>query len=76
MKFGQNMDVGDQRVDLEGQGHSSKVMVTKSKKLIFRSNLSLSAIVIMVKGHMDQSQRSPGPRSKVMWVYVSIKVII
>ncbi len=32
MKFDQNMDVNDPNVDLEGQGHRSKVKVTRSKK--------------------------------------------
>ena len=33
MKFGQNMDVSDPKVDLEGQGHRSKVKVIGSKTL-------------------------------------------
>ncbi len=32
MKFGQNMDVDDPKVDTEGQGHGPKVKVTRSKK--------------------------------------------
>ncbi len=31
MKFGQNMDVDDPKVDREGQGHQSKVKVTRSE---------------------------------------------
>ncbi len=38
MKFGQNMDVDDPNVDLKGQGHRSKVKVTRSKKHDFRSH--------------------------------------
>ncbi len=34
MKFGQHMDVNDPKVDLEGQGHRSKVKVTRSKNVI------------------------------------------
>ncbi len=34
MKFGQGMDVDDSKVDLEGQGHRSKVKVTRSKNVI------------------------------------------
>ena len=33
-KFGQDMGVGDPKVDLEGQGHRSKVKVTRSKNVI------------------------------------------
>ncbi len=40
MKFGQNMDVDDPNVDLESQGHRSKVKVTRSKKHDFRSHLT------------------------------------
>ncbi len=32
MKFGQGMDVDDPKVDLKGQGHRSKVKVTRSEK--------------------------------------------
>ena len=32
MKFGQNMDMGDLKVDTDGQGHRSKVKVTRLKK--------------------------------------------
>ncbi len=34
MKFGQNMEVGDPKVDLEGQGHRSKIRVIRSKNVI------------------------------------------
>ena len=33
MEFGQNMDMDDPKVDLEGQGHRSKVKVTRSKNI-------------------------------------------
>ncbi len=36
MKFGQHMDVDDPKDDLEGQGHRSKVKVTRSKKKTFQ----------------------------------------
>ncbi len=34
MKFGQHIDVDDPKVDLDGQGHRSKVKVTRSKNII------------------------------------------
>ena len=34
MKFGHIMDVDEPKVDLEGQGHRSKVKVTRSKNVI------------------------------------------
>ncbi len=34
MKSCENMDVGDPKVDFEGQGHRSKVKVTRSKNVI------------------------------------------
>ncbi len=34
IKFGQNMEVDDPEVDLEGQGHRSNVKVTRSKNMI------------------------------------------
>ena len=34
MKFGQGMDVDDPNVDVEGQGHRSKVKVTRWKNII------------------------------------------
>ncbi len=33
MKFGHDMDWNDCKVDLEGQGHRSKVKVTRSKNV-------------------------------------------
>ncbi len=32
-KFGQDMDVGDPKVDPDGQGHRSKVKVTRSQNV-------------------------------------------
>ncbi len=65
MKFGQNMDVNSSKVDVEGQGHRSKVKVTRSKKGYFRSNLPVLQVIFEVKGHMGQCQKSYGSRSKV-----------
>ena len=38
-KFGQGMDVDDSKVDLEGQGHRSKVKVARLKKSHFRYHI-------------------------------------
>ena len=65
MKFGQNMDVDDPNVDLKGQGHRSKVKVSRSKKHDFRSHSTTLQALFEVKGHMGQGQRSHGSRSKV-----------
>ncbi len=58
MKFGQNMDMDDSNVDLEGQGHRSNAKVTRSKKHDFRSHLRSRVTWVKVKGHMGQGQRS------------------
>ena len=42
LRFGQNIDVDDPKVDLEGQGHRSKVKVIRSKNRYFKSNLTIS----------------------------------
>ena len=34
MKFGQNIDMDDPKVDPEGQGHRSEVKVTKPRNII------------------------------------------
>ena len=34
IKFGQNIDMDDPRIDLAGQGHRSKVKVARSKNII------------------------------------------
>ncbi len=65
MEFGQNMDVDDPNVDLEGQGHRSKVKITRSKKHDLRSHSTTLQALFEVKGHMGQGQRSHGSRSKV-----------
>ena len=58
MKFGQDMHVDDPKDDLEGQGHRSKVRVTRSKNVIFRSHLTALQIMFEVKGHIGQGQKS------------------
>ncbi len=55
------MDIDDPKVFLEGQGHRSKVKVTRSKNVI----LTILQVIFEVKGHMGQGQRSHGSRSKV-----------
>ena len=64
MKFGQDMDVDDPNVDFEGQGHRSKVKVTRSKKHDFRSHLTVLQVIFEVKGHLGQGQRSRGDKVK------------
>ena len=58
MKLGQNMDVDDLNVYLEGQGHRSKVKVIRSKEHDFRSHFTV--LQVMFKGD--------GSGSKVMCV--------
>ncbi len=41
LKFGQDMHMDDLEVDREGQGHRSKVNVTRSKKRDFRSHFTV-----------------------------------
>ena len=65
MKFGQNMEVDDPNVDLEGQGHRSKVKVTRSKEHDVRSHSTTLQAIFFVKGHMGQGQKSHGSRSMV-----------
>ncbi len=60
MKFCQNMDVDDSNVDLEGQGHRSKVKVTRSKKHDFRSHSTILQAIFEVKGHMGQGHMGQG----------------
>ncbi len=59
------MDVDDSNVELEGQGHRSKVKVTRSKKMIsglirppYRQSLRSRVKWVKVKGHMGQGRRS------------------
>ncbi len=65
MTFGQHMDVNDPKVDLEGQGHRSKVKVMRLKKRYFRSHWTTLQAIFEVKDHKGQGQRSHGSRSKV-----------
>ena len=65
MKFGQSMDVDDPNVDLKGQGHRSKVKVTRSKNMIsgpirppYMHSLRSRVTWVKVKGHMGQGRRS------------------
>ncbi len=57
MKVGQGMARDDPKVDLEGQGHRSKVKVTMSEIVI------LGLIVVLQV--MRSRSRSQGPRSEV-----------
>ena len=57
MKFCQGMNVDNPKVDLKGQGHTSKVKVTKSKNVILVSLDSLSSLIVIVKGFLGQGQR-------------------
>ncbi len=66
MKCGRCINVDELEFDLEGQGHRSKVKVTRSKNYT----------MFGVQSHMGQCQRSRGSRSKVTWVQVCLKVII
>ena len=61
-KFGVDMQLDTILVDLEGQGHGSKVKVTRSKNDILEHFACL-------KSHVGQGQRSRG--SKVTWVKVN-----
>ena len=65
MKLGQNTDVDDPNVELEGQGHRSKSRSPGKKRNDFRSHLTVLHVIFVVKGHIDQGQRSRGSSSKV-----------
>ena len=69
-RFGQDIDVDNPKVGLTGQGHRSKVKVTRSNKLYLRPRLTVLHVILEVKGHMGQGQRSHGSGSKVSWVKV------
>ena len=77
LKFGQGMGVGDPEVDLEGQGHRSKVKVTRSKKCFLVSIyifigqcIKVKVTWVEVKGHLGQGQRSLGSTSvKHSWYW-------
>ncbi len=65
MKFDQHMEVDDPKVDLEGQGHRSKVKVTRSKSVIsgpigapYWYSLRSRVTWVKIKGHIGQGQRS------------------
>ena len=64
MRFGQIMDFDDPKVDLEAQGHRSKVKVTRSKNMI-SGPIGQSYITVNVLG-----QGSHESRSTVTWVKV------
>ncbi len=61
MKFVQTLDMGESKVDLKGQGHRSKVKVTR----LFQVSFDHLTGKLKVKGHMGQGQRSHVSRSKV-----------
>ncbi len=81
MKFNQGMYMysDDPKVDLEGQGHRSKVKVTSPKKCYFRYHFNSCIMycnLFIVKDHMGKCQRSAWSRSDVMWVKVSLEFLI
>ena len=49
-----------------------KVRGHQVKKCVFTSNFQSTGNVDMVKGHLDQGQRSPRSMSKITWVKVSM----
>ena len=55
---------------VEFKGHRSKVKVTRSKKLYVRSRLTVLHVMLEIKGHMGQGQRSHGSGSQATWVRV------
>ncbi len=63
MKFSQDMDRDDPKVDFEGQGHRSKVKVIRIKNVI--SGNILQSYRLCVHG-----KRSSGSRSNITWVKV------
>ena len=65
MKFGQRMEEDDPKVDLDGQGHRSKVKVTRVKKRNLEPQLTGLQVILKVRGHMGQGQRSHGYDPKV-----------
>ncbi len=60
-------------VKVKGRPWRSRSSVQKCG---FRSHLTILQVLVEVKGHMGQGQRSHGSRSKVKWVKLSLKVII
>ncbi len=87
MKFGHSMDVDDPKVDFKGQGHKSKVKVTRSKNVILHltlqshryfthvtGNVGGGSKVTLVKviGHVDQGQ--PKGHDTGTWAHVNVKL--
>ena len=73
IKFGQGMARDDPKVELEG--HRSKVKVIKSEIVIIHCShtgyeIKVKVTWVKVRGHLGQSQRSLGLRSKVTLVIV------
>ena len=63
LKFGQDMHMDDLEVDPEGQGHRSKVKVTRSKNVISGPILQSYRQWSWGKGDTGLGQRSHGSRS-------------
>ncbi len=59
MKFGQIMDVVDPKVAPEGQGQRSRSL---GQKRDLRPHLTGFQVILEVKGHIGQDQRSRGSR--------------
>ncbi len=86
LKFGQVMGVADPEVDLEGQGHMSKVKVTRSKTwflvsiyIFIGQCIKVKVTLVEVKGHLGQGQRSLGSRSAkhsryCRWAHINVKL--
>ncbi len=76
MKFGLGMVRDDPKVDLEGQGHRSKVKVTRSEIVILGlcsltgNEMKVKVTWVKVRGHLGQGQGSLGLRSKVTLVKI------
>ncbi len=74
MQFGMEVNLDNTKVDLEGQGHRSKVGVMRSKiffLVLYKGHMSswrLKASWVIIKGHKGQGQRSLRSRSKVTGV--------
>ncbi len=71
MKFGQIMDVDDPKVDPEGQGQRSRSV---GQKRDLRPYLICLQVLLEVKDHLGQGQRSHWSRSKVTWIKMNLKV--
>ncbi len=64
MKFGHNMDVDELKADPEGQGHRSKVNVTRAKNRDLGPHLTGLQGMLELKGHMGQGHIGQGQRSR------------